>query len=474
MTMLLTYKYRLNPEKRQHRALERILEQQRQLYNAALCERIECYRKTGKSISEVDQSRSLTQIRADDPAFALVQRRIQRGTLKRLDRAYKAFFRRAKEGAGASSGFPKFKGREHFDGFAFDAFAQITFKDGGLWFAGMPGKLRINLDRPLPETPHEKTGEMGVWIKNVWFKREGLIWYVGFQVPAPVRENRNGLGKGAIGADWGTSVLAHLSSGEIVPNPRHGEALAQDLARTQRSVSRKAKGSKQRLKARRHLQAVQRKIANRRRNSLDKLSARLVKNFGTIAIEDIAVKGLMDAERPGETLPEFVKTRRNREVLDTAPYLLRQMLTYKAQREGATLIVVPSTNTTQECFWCGGLHFKELTDATHVCTRPGPYFNLKAPRKLNAARVILKRALACVPAPLRGAGRNAPIKNHRGGPVPGGLSGSSPVVRNARTSARRPGNTEAEQSAPGRRGVETPPLPHARGRDPKVRGSPGW
>ena len=242
MTMLLTYKYRLNPEKRQHRALERILEQQRQLYNAALCERIECYRKTGKSISEVDQSRSLTQIRADDPAFALVQRRIQRGTLKRLDRAYKAFFRRAKEGAGASSGFPKFKGREHFDGFAFDAFAQITFKDGGLWFAGMPGKLRINLDRPLPETPHEKTGEMGVWIKNVWFKREGLIWYVGFQVPAPVRENRNGLGKGAIGADWGTSVLAHLSSGEIVPNPRHGEALAQDLARTQRSVSRKAKG----------------------------------------------------------------------------------------------------------------------------------------------------------------------------------------------------------------------------------------
>ena len=87
-TMLLTHKYRLNP----------ILEQQRQLYNAALEERILAWAK-GRSITEYDQSRSLTQIRADDPSFAGVQRRIQRGTLKRLDLAYKAFFRRAKAGA---------------------------------------------------------------------------------------------------------------------------------------------------------------------------------------------------------------------------------------------------------------------------------------------------------------------------------------------------------------------------------------
>src|SRR5262245_60725569 len=97
-TMLLTHKYRLNPEKRQHRSLEAILEQQRQLYNAALEERILAYRMAGTTITEVEQSRSLTQIRADDPAFADVQRRIQRQTLKRLDRAYKAFFRRVKRG----------------------------------------------------------------------------------------------------------------------------------------------------------------------------------------------------------------------------------------------------------------------------------------------------------------------------------------------------------------------------------------
>ena len=176
-TMLLTYKCRLQLSKRQHRAHEAILEQQRQLYNAALQERIEAYAKSAAvivgqirrdremgvirrvdpdtgtvsirrrehlptaelagleaseqqvlggartmrlGITEVEQSRSLTVIRQGDPAFAGVQRRIQRATLQRLDRAYKGFFKRAAAGAGASSGFPKFKGYEYFDGYRFD------------------------------------------------------------------------------------------------------------------------------------------------------------------------------------------------------------------------------------------------------------------------------------------------------------------------------------------------------------------
>lgn len=460
-TMLLTYKYRLNPEKRQHCALERILEQQRQLYNAALEERIEAYRRCGRTISEVDQSRSLTIIRADDPAFAGVQRRIQRATLKRLDRAYKAFFRRAKAGAGASSGFPKFKGREHFDGFAFDAFQQIRFDNDGLRFAGIPGKLRVHVDRPLPS--HD--------IKNVWFKREGVTWYVGFQVAAPVRADRVGLGNSPIGVDWGTSVLAALSSGEMVPNPRHGEALANDLARAQRAVARKSRGSKGRLKARRHKQAIERRIANRRRNTMDKLSARLVRHFGLIAVEKIDAKGLMSAERAGETLPQFLKTRRNREALDAAPFMLRQMTAYKARREGAEVVEIDPAmklsdgtraQPTQRCSMCGRLHFKELTDE-HVCTTPGPFQGLRLPRKTNAARVILSLALD-------GYGISSLADDTQGGPVLGGASQDA----NAGTGPRRLWKTEGKQSPPGRRGLG--PLPtHTRdARDPRLRRSPGW
>ncbi len=451
--MLLTYKYRINPEKRQHRALERILDQQRQLYNAALEERIDAFRKLRRTISDVDQSRSLTAIRADDPSYASVQRRIQRETLKRLDRAYKSFFRRAKAGAGASSGFPKFKGIHFFDGFGFDAFQQIKLYAGGLRFAGMPGKLRVHFDRPLPQVRDPETGELVTDIRNVWFKRDGARWFVGFQVAAPVRESRDGLGQGEIGVDWGTSVLAALSSGETIANPRPGETMADDLRRAQRSLARKRKGSRGRRKALSRLQQVHARIANRRRTHLDKVASRLVKHWGLVAIEDLTIKDLMSAERPGETLPEFVHRRRNREALDAAPYMLRQMITYKAQREGARVVAVDPKHTTQRCSFCGGLHFKELMDAEHVCTAPGVYNGRRLPRKVNAARVILQRA-------------RDEISSHadecRGGLVPGGLEGGNAPARNVRNGVRRLGNTEGGQPPPGQRGARPRSLTQVR------------
>lgn len=182
-------------------------------------------------------------------------------------------------------------------------------------------------------------------------------------------------------------MLAALSSGEEIDNPRPGEDGAKVLRRAQRALARKKQGSKGRRNARAFLRHVHRRIANRRRTHLDRVSSRLVKHFGLVAVEK------MHAEQPGETLPEFVKRRRNREALDAAPYLLRQMLTYKARRERAELIVVDPKHTTQQCSMCGELHFKKLSQAEHICTTPGLFFGRTLPRKVNAARVILQRAL---------------------------------------------------------------------------------
>lgn len=444
--LILTYRVRLQPTRQQRRALEAILEQQRQLYNAALEERIECYRKTGQSLNDVAQSKSLTVIRADDPAFAGVQRRIQRATLIRLDRAYKAFFRRAKAGAGAQSGFPKFKGSEHFDGFGFDAPQQIKFDGRRLRFAGMCGGLRLS-KRDMARVP-PLTKE--TW-KGVAFKRTLSGWSVTFQVVTQRRDTRAGCGKGDVGVDWGTSVLAALSTGQIEDNPRPREAAAKELRRFERKVARARRGSKRRLKARRQKQGIERAIANRRRNRLDKLAQRLVTHYRRIAIEDIAVKDMMGAERPGEALPECVKSRRNREALDAAPYLLRQMLAYKADRAGAELILVDPKHTTQECFWCGGLHFKELTEAEHVCTAPGLYFGKRAPRKVNAARVILKRALAA-PGGRLPEGESPGATKDGGGRAPAG--GGKPP--NGESALRRPRNTSDGQPSRTGRGPGKP------------------
>ena len=87
----LNYKYRLLPNKRQYAALAEICESQRQLYNAALQERIDCYGKTGRGRSYIDQAKALTLCRRDIPEMAAIPANIQRGTLKRLEAAFAGF-----------------------------------------------------------------------------------------------------------------------------------------------------------------------------------------------------------------------------------------------------------------------------------------------------------------------------------------------------------------------------------------------
>lgn len=126
-SMIRTYCYRLLPTKRQHRALEAILESQRQLYNGALEERIDAYRKSRIARTYLDQTKALTEWRQGDPEARALPANLQRATLKRLDDAYQGFFRRVKQGA--QPGFPRFRGRGWFDSFGFREFSGITWRN---------------------------------------------------------------------------------------------------------------------------------------------------------------------------------------------------------------------------------------------------------------------------------------------------------------------------------------------------------
>src|SRR5688572_30239271 len=92
--MIVTFRFRLLPKRHQHRALEALLESQRQLYNAALEERIQAYRKRGLTRSYMDQTKALTEWRKSDPDASSYPLCLQRATLKRLDSAFDGFFRR--------------------------------------------------------------------------------------------------------------------------------------------------------------------------------------------------------------------------------------------------------------------------------------------------------------------------------------------------------------------------------------------
>ena len=111
-TRCRTYKYRLHPTYRQTQSLLRQLDYQREIYNAALEERIGVWKKEKRSISYFEQCRTLTELREVRPEVLSSGIRLCRGTLKRLDRAFLAFYRRVQ--SGEAPGFPRFKSASRF------------------------------------------------------------------------------------------------------------------------------------------------------------------------------------------------------------------------------------------------------------------------------------------------------------------------------------------------------------------------
>lgn len=113
--MIKAFRYRLNPNKAQQAALFNQLRLCRQLYNGALEERIGAYKKAKITRNYYDQANLLGEIKEALPEYKGVYSQVLQDVLKRIEKAYKAFFRRL--GAGEKAGFPRFQGRDRYDSF---------------------------------------------------------------------------------------------------------------------------------------------------------------------------------------------------------------------------------------------------------------------------------------------------------------------------------------------------------------------
>lgn len=363
--MILAHRYRVLPLKSQHRALELLCDSQRVLYNAALEERIDCYRKTGKTRAYIDQCKALTQCRGQLPDMAALPTNLQRWTLKRLDDAFQGFFRRVKVFSG-KAGFPRFRGKERWDSFGFAEFRGIQYDGKRLRFAGMPGGLKVHLHRPLPADAD---------IRSCVFRRDGRGWYVCFQISMPDIEKR--VVATAIGIDLGLKVFAYCSDNVVVPNPRIARLAENELRRRQRALSRCKRGSNSRAKARVRLSKVHRKIADTRNTWLHQQSAALIARTDLIAVEDLKVANMVRSP----TL--------SRAISDASWSKFVSMLAYKAAKAGSHLIRVDPRNTSQKCSGCGALVLKSLSVRTHSC----PSCGLVIDRDHNASLNILRAGI---------------------------------------------------------------------------------
>ena len=362
--MFLTFKYPLSPSKRQHAALMAICESQRILYNAVLEERIDCYSKTGKGRSYIDQCKALAECRRDLPEMAALPSNLQRWTLKRLDDAYAGFFRRVK--AGGKAGFPRFRGKGWWSSFGFAEFSGIRWDGKRLRFRGMPSGLKVHLSRPLPPDAD---------IRSCVFRRDGRRWSVCLQIEVAAAEKR--VVDKAIGIDLGLNVFAYQSDGIVIANPRFSRRAERQMRVRQRALARCKRGSHNRLKAKERIARLHTKIVNQRTTWLHQQSARIARSYDLIAVEDLNVAGMI--RHP--TLA--------RSIADASWSKFLGFIAYKAEKAGATMIRVNPKNTSQMCSGCGVIVPKSLAVRTHCC----PHCGLVIDRDHNASLNILQAGI---------------------------------------------------------------------------------
>jgi len=362
--MRRSYKYRLWTNANQNRELGIMIESHRRLYNACLDQRKTAYDTGKRSVRYTEQSAWFTGQRAVNPYFARLNFSSAQDTMRRLDKAFTAFFRRLK--SGEKPGYPRFKGRDGYDSFTFPAHGVGCRLTGNRLRVQYIGVLRVKLHRP----------HQGI-IKTVTIKREAGKWYVVLSCDlGDVAVSPSELPP--VGIDVGLSHFLATSDGETEPNPRFLKETLPRLRRAGRSVSRKNKGGKNRRKAVRRLARIHARVKNLRREHHHQVALKIVRRYGLVAVESLNIRGML---RNG---------RLARSIADAGWSGFLQTLRCKAESAGATYVEVDPRGTSQECSACGAMVPKDLSCRTHACTS----CSLVLDRDVNAALNILARGLA--------------------------------------------------------------------------------
>jgi putative transposase len=395
--------YKLYPSRSQAAALTDALRLHQRLYNAALEERIDAWRKAKKSVSYFEQAASLTQIRRDDPAYRGLNCHSLQQTLRRLDRAFKAFFGRVKKSAkSAPVGFPRFKSFDRYPGWSYD-----THGDGfkfAIGENGRNGKLYLQGIGTLKARGKPRRPAVRILCADIC--RNGEAWELSLVVET-VADRQTGTS--ACGLDWGTKRFAtivtsetrHEQDGdafEAIENPRHILVRARKLRIAQRALARAKRGSNNRRKARLRLAKLHLRVRNARRDFQHLATHRLISRFALIATEDLQVKNMTASAKgtlakPGKNVCQ--KAGLNRSILDAAPAAFFTKLSYKAEEAGSRLDLhrPVETRASQTCPACGHVHKKSLGERTHACAVCGHVED----RDAAAARVLLQLSLGTQP-----------------------------------------------------------------------------
>jgi len=405
--MILTYCYRIKPSAAQEATMLYTLELLRRHWNYCLGQRLDWLRRTRcqidrchivcEPIGEIPeivnyytQQSDLKQTKVLFPDYKNIWAESQQVNLQRLNKAWERWLFPDK--SGKRGGRPKFKRARELRSFVYPRIncpkAGAHLSNGMLKLSKI-GQMPVIMHRPIPD---------GFTLKTCTIVHKADGWYVCISmqdetVPHPMPLDQV---KTAVGVDVGLKEFLTTSEGETVPIQSTYRQTKSHLARQQRKLSRKHKGSNRAKKQKNKIARIHQRIASTRKNFHYNTAHNLVKKYDLIAVEDLNIKGL-------------ARTRLSQSILDAAWGRFINILDAVAVKCGVRVIKVNPHGTSQNCSNCGAKVPKTLSIRLHECHKCG----LEMDRDENAARNILDRALNEVGLILsahRGLGNTQPVK----------------------------------------------------------------
>jgi putative transposase len=362
--MRKTFKYRFYPNSASETKLKRALEACRYVYNKSIEVKKTTYEIEHRSLSLFDLNKKLTTWIKNKPELKQqVYSQVLQNCQTRVDLAYKAFFRRIKQGL--KPGFPRFRGPDRYDSMTYKQYGfNLNLPDSTLYLSKI-GRVPIILHRPCP-------GQ----IKTCTIQRTRTNkWYVSFSVemnkPEPL--HRTGL---IAGLDMGLTTYIMASDGSKVKRQRFFKTDEDALVKAQKRFSKfpRTESSPAKSKARLVVARVHERIKNRRDDFCHKTANNLVRRYDFMAVEDLSINSMLEEKKYSKS------------IADAAWAQLLTRLSCKAEEAGKIVVAVNPRGTSQMCSQCGEIVHKDLSVRTHQC----PHCGLNIDRDLNAALNILR------------------------------------------------------------------------------------
>ena len=358
--MLKAYKYKIKPNQQQEELLSKFFGCVRFIYNWGLERKTSAYKENGTKVGYTELARELTSLKKEQEYEWLNEcsNESLQQSLRCLDNAFTNFFR--KKGK-----YPKFKSRKGKNSAKFINSVHFDFEN---WTVKLPklGKIKLCENRTFDQSKC-KQGTCTVSIDHC-----GMYWCViTVDDLQPKVARTKPLKEKAVGIDLGIKDYAILSDGTKFTNPKHLEKAQRKLAWLQRDFARTKKDSKNHEKMRIKVAKCHMAISNQRNDFLHKLSTHLIRNYDTICLEDLNVKGMEQNHHlaraiQGAAWGEFVR-----------------QLEYKSEWYGKNVLFIGRFEPSSKlCHKCGYINRDlKLSDREWIC----PVCGEKHDRDVNAA-----------------------------------------------------------------------------------------